>query len=84
MLKHLAGELRLYYDVRSELAVNEDLLMRQHRIVVPRVMRPDILNKIHSGHQGIHKCRERAAQCVWWPRMSKEILEMVHNCNIIM
>jgi hypothetical protein len=55
----------------------EGILMRHQRIVIPSVLRSEILDKIHSGHLGIQKCRERAAQSVWWPRMSAEILEMV-------
>ena len=44
-------------------------------------MRLDVLDKIHEGHQGIQKCRERAKQSVWWPGISRHIQEMVEQCS---
>lgn len=45
-------------------------------------MRLNVLNKIHQGHQGIVKCRSRARQSVWWPGISREMLDMVKSCRI--
>ena len=56
--------------------LEDRLLMRQHQIVIPEKLRPEILAAIHSGHQAIHKCRERASSCVWWPRMSRDLEEL--------
>jgi hypothetical protein len=49
--------------------------------MIPSSMRLDILSKIHSGHLGITKCRERARTSVWWPGMSKQIDDLVRNCH---
>ena len=61
--------------------LEDRLLMRQHQIVIPEKLRPEILAAIHSGHQGIHKCREHASSCVWWPRMSRDLEELVYRCK---
>ena len=51
------------------------------RIVIPPPLRRQLLCKLHSGHQGITKCRELASQLVWWPGLSKQLEEMVQNCQ---
>ncbi len=44
-------------------------------------MRNDVLAKLHEGHQGVVKCRERAQQSVWWPGLSQQLNELVRNCR---
>ena len=76
------GPLKPYYQVRSELTVAEGLLMRGSRMVIPTSMRAEILDRIHSGHQGMTKCRQRAKDSVWWPGIRKDIDEKVSKCAI--
>ena len=35
----------------------------------------------NEGHMGVAKCRERAAQSVWWPRIGKDIKSRVASCR---
>ena len=79
--KHkLAGAIRPYYPVRSEIAIANGLLLRGSRLLIPTTMRLEILDKIHAGHQGITKCRERARQSIWWPGLSNQLEELVKSC----
>ena len=45
--------LRAYWESRSHLAIINDLLLYDERIVMPRCMRLDTLKIIHEGHLGI-------------------------------
>ena len=56
--------------------------MRGSRIIIPSPLRPNILEKIHTGHQGISKCREKARCSVWWPGLSKQLETLINNCTI--
>ena len=62
------------------LSVVDDLLMYDDRLVIPRGMRLQILDCIHTGHLGITKCRSRARTSVWWPGLSKQIEDLMAQC----
>ena len=59
----------------------EGLLLKGNCVIVPSSMRNDIKNRIHRGHLGIVRCRSRARQVVFWPRMSAEIEDMISRCS---
>ena len=69
-----------YWGSQSHLAIVEGILLYDERISIPRVMRLDILDCIHQGHQGVTKCRTRARTSIWWPGLSTMIEQMVSKC----
>ena len=46
-------ELKLYWTVRGNLTLHNELLLYGKRIVVPKQLQAETLQKIHTGHQGI-------------------------------
>ena len=60
----IAGAVQPYISVASETTVHGELLLKDNIIIIPSVLRLDIPDKLHIGHQGINKCRERARQAV--------------------
>ncbi|KAL6491496.1 hypothetical protein MHYP_G00018410 [Metynnis hypsauchen] len=80
-LSSVPDSAREYTQVKSELSVYDGLVLIGSRIVVPQVMRNEILQKIHEGHQGLVKCRDRAKSSVWWPGLSKQLSELVASCE---
>ena len=72
------------FDFRNELSLYDGLLLRGDKIVIPYSMRKEILDRIHDGHLGITKCRERANQGVWWSGLSKQIQDCVAMCKLCM
>ncbi len=79
---NMASELRNFLSVSSELSVQDGFLLKGSRLVIPQLLRSDILARIHAGHQGITKCQERAKQAVWWPCLSTDIQQKVSTCHI--
>ena len=74
--------VRDYFRERSSLSISDGLIIYKLQIVVPPNMRADILQRLHETHQGISKCRERAAASVWWPGIGKAIIALVDRCQI--
>ncbi|XP_046855956.1 uncharacterized protein K02A2.6-like [Xenia sp. Carnegie-2017] len=78
----ITSTLLPYYFERATIKMQKGMLMKDSRLIIPSSLRLDILEKIHAGHQGIRKCRERARESVWWPGLSKHIENMVTDCSI--
>lgn len=38
--------------------------------VIPASLRKEMLRKIHEGHLGEVKCKRRAQEVMYWPRMN--------------
>ncbi|XP_054259897.1 uncharacterized protein K02A2.6-like [Macrosteles quadrilineatus] len=76
----LPNALKPYYPVRHEISFCEGVLLKGDRLIIPSDLRLDMLNRIHSGHFGISKCRLRASHSMWWPGISSDIEQTVNEC----
>nr|XP_033936287.1 uncharacterized protein K02A2.6-like [Pseudochaenichthys georgianus] len=77
---HINTCVREYFPVRNELSMHDGVVTRGSRIVIPGRLRSEILERIHEGHQGLNKCRDRANTSVWWPGIATQITHKVENC----
>ena len=70
-----------YFNIRDEISVANGLVLKGERIIVPLSMRKEMKQIIHSGNQGIEKCKARAREALYWPGMSAEIADIVSACS---
>ena len=80
--KECPAQLVPHYHSRSELVEDGGLVYRGERLVVPRSLRPDMLNEIHRSHIGIGGCVRRARELLYWPRINAEVKDFVAKCSI--
>lgn len=73
-------EIRPFYNVRHELSVQDTLLIRGTRIVMPRKLRQATLKLAHEGHQGVVKTKQLMREKVWWPGIDQEIESAIKQC----
>ena len=52
------------------------------RIVIPKNYQSQILNVLHSAHQGVNSMMKRANQTVYWPGIMSSIRNMWYKCQI--
>ena len=80
--KQVAVPLRKYWAYWDELSIENGLVLKGERVIIPESQRDDILEKIHQAHQGVAKCQLRAKSCVFWPKINKDIEARVQKCEI--
>jgi hypothetical protein len=74
--------IRAYWPYQEEITVEDGLLLKLDRLIVPEKLRSEMRKKIHGSHLGIEKCQRRARDVLFWPGMNAEIKDMVSNCPI--
>ena len=73
-------DLKPFWEAPGLLTVFNGLLLYGNRIVTPKKLQMETLSKLHHGHQGIQRCRLRAATSVWWPGISNDVEKFVRQC----
>ena len=58
-----------YFCVRDELSVQNGIIFRGERTLIPKSLRHDMLRQINMFHMGMEECLRRARECVYWPAM---------------
>ena len=79
--KDVSYDVRPYFTHNAHLSVLDGILTFDNRIVIPKTLQTDILERIHAGHWGITKSCRFAAETVWWIGMSADIKRTVNNCE---
>ena len=80
--QHVKGVIKWYHQFSGKLSVQQGLLLKGTMLVIPTTLHLDILDKLHEGPLGITKCCEGAKRSAWWPGLSKQLEDMIQNCDI--
>ncbi|VDI47523.1 Hypothetical predicted protein [Mytilus galloprovincialis] len=70
-----------YFDFRDEITVQDGILFRGERAIIPRTLRMDMMQRIHSSHIGIGGSLRRAKECLYWPGMHSDITQYIQSCE---
>lgn len=81
ILQGFNNKCSLFWPYRGQLTYQNGLVMYGARIFIPKVLRSEMLSRIHQGHMGIVKCRRRVKESVWWPNITRDVKALVDNCT---
>ena len=75
--KQCPQELWDYWTFRCDLVIEDGLILKKDRIIIPEPLRG-----LHTGHQGETKCLLLARESVFWPGITNDIKQLVKDCDI--
>ena len=79
-IAHCPAHLMPFWNFRDELSVEDGLILKGQRIVMPNSLHDAALEQIHYAHQVAEKCKLRAKAAVFWCGINRDIDEMVKSC----
>ena len=77
----LPEEVKPYFAVRDELTSEDDFLFRGDRIIIPKCLQLELMQRVHGSHLGINACLARARECVYWPNMNGQLRDFISRCR---
>ena len=78
----LSPELTPFYSFRDELTVQDQLIFKRDRVVVPASQRSEMKQSLHSTHVGIDACLKWARECLYWPGMTDDLENFISTCEM--
>uniref|UniRef100_A0A803JLC0 Gypsy retrotransposon integrase-like protein 1 n=1 Tax=Xenopus tropicalis TaxID=8364 RepID=A0A803JLC0_XENTR len=73
--------IRDYWGFRDEITIQNGILYKGHRVIIPKTLCPEMIARIHSSHLGIDACLRKAKDVLFWPHMGPEIIEAIKDCD---
>ena len=74
-------EVEKFRKVSNSLSTSSGCLLLGTRVVIPEVLRPQVLELIHLGHFGMEKMKQLARTAVYWPGIDDAIEAASRNCQ---
>ena len=78
----VSPKIRVYWDFKEEMSINDEIVFKGDKTIIPKSMRLVVLEAVHQPHLGIEASKRRAREVVYWPSMCGDIEEMVKQCAV--
>ena len=75
-----------FWNYRDELAVEDWLIFKANKLVIPESQKHKFIKDLHIGHLGEKKTLFRAWECIYWPGITgdtKEYIKVCHICQLM-
>ena len=81
-IKEVPTGIQPYWTFHEELTVEDGLVVKGTRIVIPNKKCEAVLKLMHEGHLGLSKCKLHAKDLVYWPGLNDQPEKLVLNCEL--
>ena len=70
-----------YHSFSDEMTIQDGVIFKGDRVVIPANMRAEMKKEVHGAHGGMQACLSRARETTFWPGMTAEIKQFVETCE---
>ena len=71
-----------YYPFTEELTIQNGVIFKGERVVIPAPLRSTMINKLHSSHVGLQGSLRGAREAFYWPHMNEQVTELMSKCDV--
>ena len=81
-IKEVPCVIQSYWTFREELAIEDGIILKGTRIVIPAKKWEAVLKLKHEGHLGLNKCKRHVKETVYWPGLNDQLEKLILNCEL--
>ena len=82
ILYSVSDRLLPYFSNRDELTIQDGVIFRGERLVVPSSLRKSMKDKVHASHISINSSLRRVRYLIYMPQMYTDIRHYVEICGV--
>ena len=76
--------IKEYWSYRDELTVHNGVIFKGNRVIIPKVLQPEMLTGIHTSHLGAETCLRKYRDVIYWTTMNSDVKDFIRSrtgCN---
>ena len=77
----VSEKLKPYWSYRDELAVINGMVLKGRHIIIPNILKQQVLDQLHINHIGIEKVKLLAHECIYWHSINTDIEKYIKQCT---
>ena len=66
-------DVKPFFHFCDELVIENDVILKGQKAVVPKSLRSTCIAILHKGHMGADRTKQLASDVVYWPKMRQDI-----------
>ncbi|KAL1446555.1 hypothetical protein WDU94_005570 [Cyamophila willieti] len=75
------NSIKCFWNYRSDLVFEDKFILKNNQIVVPKCLRKEFLEKLHSSHLGVEATLKLARETLFWPGITDDVKNKVASCE---
>ena len=74
-------DIKAYWSFKDDMAVIDGIIMKGRHIIIPGILKTQVLDQLHINHMGIEKTKLLACESIYWPNINDEVENFIKKCS---